>query len=87
MKRLPFPTTKCESCVNGMIPGPDAGAALRREREERDVTRTALLAHFNYSESYTIDLERGARPLTWLLVTQYREAIEAAVKARLEVQV
>jgi transcriptional regulator with XRE-family HTH domain len=84
MKRSPLPTTNCTACRGGLVPGPTAGEVLRREREERDVTRAALIEHFGFSESYTIDLERGARPFSWELVDSYRQAIEAAVTARLQ---
>lgn len=87
MKRPTIPVTRCEVCRNGDIPGPTAGEVLRREREERSVTRAALIEHFGFSESYTIDLERGARPFSWELVDQYRKAIEAAVQTRLEAAV
>lgn len=86
MRKPPIPTTKCEACKDGLVPGRLAGETLRREREERHVTRATLAKHFGFSESYTIDLERGARPLTWDLVTAYRAAIEKAVKERVEVR-
>lgn len=66
------------------------GELLRREREERDVPRCStadpplgLAHHFGFSESYTLDLERGVRPWSWALISRYREAIEAAVQSRL----
>jgi len=93
MKRLPLPTVPCPHCIDGEIPGPKAGEVLRREREERDVPRSnsanpeiSLCHHLNLSETYAVALERGERPLTWELVRRYREAIEVAVKARLEVE-
>ncbi len=84
MRKAQLPTTKCTDCRDGRVPSRDAGPFLQREREERGVTRTALVPHFGFSESYTIDLEKGARPLTWVLVDKYRDAIEKAVQARLK---
>jgi len=81
-------TIKCPHCNGkGELPGTEAGALLRLEREEKDVNRNQLLEFFGYSESYTIDLERGARPLTWELVDKYRTAVVAAVHERLKAEV
>ena len=85
MKRPPMKKQPCLVCEgSGELPGPEAGEILRLEREDRGVRRKELLPFFGYSDTYTFDLERGARPLTWELVRKYREAIDEAVKARLK---
>lgn len=93
MKRASLPVTACTYC-NGQGQIPDtipAGEMLRREREERDVPRISksdpvlgLAFHFGFSESYTLDLERGVRPWSWNLIEKYRNAIEKAVESRLK---
>jgi len=92
VRRPSLPVTPCPTCAGrGEMPGANAGEVLRLEREERRVTRTDLLRHFArpdgglFSESYTIDLERGARPFTWDLIERYRAAIKAAVDERVSV--
>ncbi len=87
MKKRTLPTVKCDACRGGVTPARNAGTVLQLEREERGVTRTAFVPHFGFSESYTIDLEKGSRPLTWVLVDRYRAAIEKAVEERLKVTV
>lgn len=92
MKRVNIPIVQCLSCGGtGGLPSDKAGEMLRREREEREVPRIVkrnpklgLAYHFGFSESYTLDLERGVRPWSWLLIERYRAAIEQAVQERLK---
>lgn len=93
MKRPQIPIIQCLSCggTGGLPDTIPTGELLRREREERDVPRISksdpvlgLAYHFGFSESYTLDLERGVRPWSWALISKYRDAIELAVHARLK---
>ncbi len=80
-------TVKCPQCKGrGQVPDTTVGEVLKLEREEAGVNRTELLTHFGYSDSYTFDLERGSRPLTWELVDKYRSAIGKAVQERLQAE-
>lgn len=92
MKRPQVELITCDGCGGrGQRPGPKTGTVMRAERESRSVTRPKLCAHFfkpdgtTYSERYVIDLETGARQWSNELVDSYRQAIELAVKERLEV--
>ena len=88
------PAIKYEPCPfchgHGRRPGPGTGMVMRREREARGVTREAVLEFFykpdgdTYSSFYIVDLERDSRAWSQPMIESYRNAIELAVKARLE---
>lgn len=53
-------------------------------RKTRGVNIDALAAQFPYSKTYTSDLENDRRAWNNTLVTLYKQAIEDAVRVRLE---
>lgn len=85
IKPLEITTVPC-TCCNGLgtMPDKDTGLVVRRMRKTRGVTLRNLVEHFPYSYTYTNDLENDRRPWNNTLVDRYKQAIEDAVKERLE---
>lgn len=85
IKQTEITLVPCDSCGGiGTLPGPRTGHLMKRLRESRSVTLLQLLEFFPYKKTYTCDLEKDYRPWNNELVRLYKQAMDDAVKARLE---
>lgn len=85
MKRPQIPVIECPKCQGkGGSPDVGTGAVMRQERKDAEVTLKDLLLHFDFSKTYTVDLEADKRTWNWELIDQYRGAIKAVVDSRIE---
>jgi predicted transcriptional regulator len=67
---------ECEHCRGtGRVPGQNAGAVLRTEREKAGLPLAAIADEMDISAAYLGDLERGNRALSNERVKQFRAAI------------